>query len=89
MIETKQFESSFSQIKRLPKINNKDVYWKCEYIIGGGYSLPEPHFTPFEYTEPKIELKCDKDRINYGEKTKCEVYLESFYKMSNLNISIN
>ena len=89
LIETKQFESSFSQIKRLPKINNKDVYWKCEYIIGGGYSLPEPHFTPFIYTEPKIELKCDKNEIKYGEKSSCEVYLECSHKISKLNFSIN
>ena len=53
------------------------------------YNFPTSTFTPIEYTEPKIELKCDKDKINYGEKTKCEVYLESPYKMSNLNFSIN
>ena len=74
---------------RLPKINDNDVYWVNTIVRGGVYNFPTSTFTPIEYTEPKIELKCDKDKINYGEKTKCEVYLESPYKMSNLNFSIN
>ena len=76
---------------KLPQINGKDVYWKLESFVtpGNYYSGKCPHFTPIEYEEPKIELKCDKDKINYEEKTKCEVYLESLYKMSNLNFSIN
>ena len=76
-------------VLRLPKINDNDVYWVNTIVRGGVYNFPTSTFTPIEYTEPKIELKCDKDKINYGEKTSCEVYLESPYKMSNLNFLIN
>ena len=76
-------------VLRLPKINDNDVYWVNTIVRGGVYNFPTSTFTPIEYTEPKIELKCDKDKINYGEKTRCEVYLESPYKMSNLNFLIN
>ena len=89
LIETMNFSSGLPLIKRLPKINNKDVYWKCEYIQGGSYSLPEPYFTPIDYTEPKIELKCDKDKINYGEKTKCEVSIECTHVLNKLEFSMN
>ncbi len=74
---------------KLPRIDEKDVYWKTSIFDDGAYDYPSPHFTPIEYFEPKIELKCDKDKINYGEKTKCEVLLESSYKLRNLNFSIN
>ena len=77
-------------IIRLPEINDKDVYWKHFVNLDTGvYKFPVAILRPIEYTEPKIELKCDKDKINYGEKTRCEVYLESPYKMSNLNFLIN
>ncbi len=76
-------------IYRLPKVNDKNMYWRLSVFDDGTYHNPCPHLTSFEYTEPKIELKCDKDKINYGEKTRCEVYLESPYKMSNLNFLIN
>ena len=89
LIETMNFSSGLPLIKRLPKINNKDVYWKCEYIQGGSYSLPEPYFTPIDYTEPKIELKCDKDKINYGEKTNCEVCIECTHVLNKLEFSMN
>ena len=74
----------------LPKIDGKDVYWRHEIImVTQMYNFPVPIFTPIDYTEPKIELKCDKDKINYGEKTKCEVYLECSHKMSELSFSMN
>ena len=82
-------EGRRNAIYKLPKVNDKNMYWRLSVFDDGTYHYPCPHLTSFEYTEPKIELKCDKDKINYGEKTKCEVYLESPYKMSNLNFLIN
>ena len=76
---------------KLPKINGKDVYWKMESFVtpGAYFSGSCPHFTPFEYKEPKIELKCDKDKIKFGEKAKCEVCLECTHVLSKLEFSMN
>ena len=90
IIENGSFFMNIPSVFILPKINNKDYYWIMSTKKDNGiYNSPIVFFRPFYYTEPKIELKCDKDKINYGEKTRCEVYLESPYKMSNLNFSIN
>ena len=78
------------KVLRLPKINNKDVYWINTIVRNGGiYNFPTSTFTPIEYTEPKIELKCDKDKINYGEKTKCEVCIECTHAINKLEFSMN
>ena len=74
---------------KFPKLEDKDVYWQTSIFNDGAYGYPSPHFTPFEYSEPKIELKCDKNKINYGDKAKCEVCLECTHNMSKLNFSIN
>lgn len=74
----------------LPKIDGKDVYWRHEIImVAQMYNFPVPIFTPIDYTEPKIELKCDKDKINYGEKTKCEVSIECTHVLNKLEFSMN
>ena len=76
-------------LMKLPKVEEKDTYWKVSILNDGSYGYPSPHFTPFDYSEPIVELKCDKDEINYGEKTRCEVCLECSSKMRKLNFLIN
>lgn len=85
------YTSSRPLTYKLPKINGKDVYWKLESFKtpGNYFSGKCPHFTPFEYTEPKLELKCNKDSIKYGEKANCELCLECVHNISNLNFSLN
>ena len=75
---------------KLPKIKGKDVYWKLEsFVTPGNYIYGEcPHFRPFDYDEPKIELICDKDKIKYGEKASCEVCLECTHALSKLEFSM-
>ncbi len=79
------------KVYRLPKLNNKDIYWKVESVINPTVydTFKNLHFTPFEYTEPKLELKCNKDSIKYGEKANCELCLECIHNINNLNFSLN
>lgn len=81
--------SGRSMLYKLPKIKEKDVYWKMSFIDAGIYNVPCPHFVPFDYIEPKIELMCDKNSLNFGDKAKCEISLECKYKISNIDFSIN
>ena len=74
---------------KFPQIDDNDIYWEKTIFNDGAYSYPSPHFTPFDYKEPKIELKCDKDKINYGEKTKCEVCIECIHAINKLEFSMN
>ena len=90
IIESGGFIWEIPGLIRLPQIDGKDVYWINHIIMSGGiYNYPTLNFIPFEYTEPKIELKCDKDKINYGEKTKCEVCIECTHVLNKLEFSMN
>lgn len=89
LIESLFFGNRFPRVYRLPKINGKNVYWKNSIYDDGLYANHSSHFIPIDYTEPKIELKCDKDKINYGEKTKCEVCIECTHAINKLEFSMN
>ena len=91
LIFSEPYFSSRPPTYKLPQINGKDVYWKLESFVTPGeyFSGSCPHFTPFEYKEPKIELKCDKNKINYGERTKCEVCIECTFVINKLEFSMN
>ncbi len=74
---------------KLDKYGNEDITWKLSIVDGAMYAPISLAFQPFSYVKPQFKLTCEKDSINYGEKTSCYVSAISQYQLKEVSFSLD
>lgn len=66
-----------------------DATYKLSIIEGTHYSPIDLAFQVYDYVKPSFRLECDKDTINYGEKTTCSFLATSMQQLKEVSFSLD
>lgn len=69
-------------------VPGENDYWQLHFINNGVYGSANPVLQKINYTEPQFSLRCDDKVINYGKKTKCHLYVNTYYEMSRVGFDM-
>ena len=64
-------------------------YWKIYTSETDYYGSPTLFLKPYDYKEPTFELICNPNRINPGETSTCELKVNYYSKINNLNFKLD
>ena len=73
----------------IPQYEDQDAYWLLELAEDGNYAPIVALFKVYPYTPPTFDIKCEQKSIQYGEKTKCAVYVSSIEQLSKVTYNLD